>query len=57
MLSSLWTTTEHVTVASSIEGYRPDTGPVFEVGCGTGSILVRLITTATLAGSTDCPRW
>lgn len=42
-------------VNSWIERYRPDARAVLEVGCGTGSILVRLTTTATLTGLDRSP--
>ena len=38
-----------------IEQYRPDAGAVLEVGCGTGSILARLTTTAALTGLDRSP--
>ncbi len=37
-------------VNSWIECYRPDARSVLELGCGTGSIMVRLTTSATLTG-------
>lgn len=40
---------------SWIECYRPDARSVLEVGCGTGSIMVRLTTTATLTGLDRSP--
>ncbi len=42
-------------VNSWIERYRPDARSVLEVGCGTGSILVRLTTTAALTGLDRSP--
>jgi SAM-dependent methyltransferase len=42
-------------VESAIDRYRPDAASLLELGCGTGSILARLETTASLTGLDRSP--